>query len=80
MRSWTDENGHRWCAPDCVDEYLFSIWALGCDYDGETAVEGLKRLVDALVEYSQKARDCLWDGKLFGVHGSPEEFIPEKGE
>lgn len=73
MRSWTDKNGTKWCEPDCADEWLFDIWATGCDYDGETTVEGLRRLVDTLVEYSQKARDCMWDGKLFGIHGSPED-------
>lgn len=44
---------------------FFDIWAIGCDYDGESTVDGLKKLVDSLVEMSQKARDCLHDGKLF---------------
>lgn len=33
--------------------------------NGESIVDGLKKLVDSLVEMSQKARDCLHDGKLF---------------
>lgn len=66
MRTWTDETtGCKMCEPDCADEWLFDIWAIGCDYDGESTVDGLKRLVDSLVEMSQKARDCLHDGKLF---------------
>ena len=66
MRTWIDETtGCKMCEPDCVDEWLFDIWAIGCDYDGESTVDGLKKLVDGLVEMSQKARDCLHDGKLF---------------
>ena len=65
MKIWTDERGSKWCEPDCYDEWLFDIWAIGCDYDGETTVEGLKKLVDQLVSMSQKARDCLHGGKLF---------------
>lgn len=53
------------CEPDCADEWLFDIWAIGCDYDNENTVDGLKRLADNLVEMSQKARDCLHDGRLF---------------
>ena len=66
MRTWTDETtGCKMCEPDCADEWLFDIWAIGCDYDGESTVDGLKKLVDSLVEMSQKARDCLHDDKLF---------------
>lgn len=73
MRTWIDEEtGTKWCEPDCADEWLFDIWAIGCDYDGENTVNGLKKLIDNLVEISQKARDCLWDGKLFGIHGEPD--------
>lgn len=74
MRSWIDEEtGTKWCEPDCVDEYLFSIWAHGHDYDGANTVEDLRLLVKQLVYWGQKARDCLWDGKLFGIHGKPAE-------
>lgn len=58
---------------DEVDEYLFDIWAIGCDYDGCGTTEDFKKLVDELVKMANKARGCLWDGKLFGAHGSPEE-------
>lgn len=74
MRVWVDENsGCRMCSPDCCDEWLFDIWAFGNDYDDANTVEELKRLVDSLVKMSQRARDCLWDGALFGIHGSPDE-------
>lgn len=53
------------CEPDCADELLFQIWAVGCDYDGENTVDGLKRLIDELVGMSQKARGCLHDGKIY---------------
>ena len=49
MRTWTDETtGCKMCEPDCADEWLFDIWAIGCDYDGESTVDGLKKLVDSL--------------------------------
>lgn len=66
MKCWTDEKtGTNWCEPDCCDEWLFSIWALGVDYDGYNDVENLKQLIDEIVDMSQKARACLHDGKLF---------------
>lgn len=74
MRYWYDEEYDvKICEPDCADEYLFDIWAYGCDYDGETTVEGLKKCIDYLVELSKKARECLWEDKLFGAHGSPDD-------
>lgn len=43
MRIWFDENiGSKMSEPDCVDEWLFEIWAVGCDYDGCGTVEELK--------------------------------------
>lgn len=66
MKYWIDEkSGCKMCEPHCVDEWLFNIWAIGCDYDGYNDVKNLKELIDELVEMSQKARDCLHDGKLF---------------
>lgn len=59
------------CEPDCVDEWLFDIWAIGYDYDGCHSADDLKKVIDNLVEMANNARDCLWDGKLFGVHGGP---------
>lgn len=66
MKYWIDEkSGCRMCEPNCVDEWLSDIWAIGYDYDGYNDVKNLKELIDELVEMSQKARDCLYDGKLF---------------
>ena len=74
MKHWIDEEtGCKMCEPDCGDEWLFDIWASGCDYDGCHSAEDLKKLIDELVRMANKARDCLWEGKLFGIHGSPEE-------
>ena len=74
MRTWIDEQtGCKMCEPNCVDEWLFDIWAIGCDYDGENTVEGLKGLVDNLVEMSQKARECLQRGFIF-----PEDTTESK--
>ena len=66
MRFWKDEeSGCNMCEPDCADEWLHMIWAVGCDYDGYTSARGLRELIDELVEMSQKARKCLQDGKIF---------------
>lgn len=72
MKRWIDEKtGTPMCEADCTDEWLFDIWAIGVDYDGCNTVESLKKLVDELVEMANKARDCLWEGKLFGDFGVP---------
>ena len=74
MREWTDEKtGITMCEPDCVDEWLANIWAIGVDYDGYSSEENLKKLIDELVDMAKKARECLWDNKLFGIHGSPDD-------
>ena len=74
MRYWTDEEtGTKMCEPDCVDEWLWDIWAIGVDYDGCHNVEDLKKLIDELVDMANKARECLWTNKLFGIHGSPAD-------
>ena len=73
MKIWTDEKtGVKWYKPDCVDEYLHDIWALGVDYDGAQNEEDLKKLIDELVDAAEKARECLWKNKLFGMYGSPK--------
>lgn len=73
MKYWYDkETGMKMCEPDCVDEWLFDIWAIGCDYDGCNTVDELKELIDELVDMTQKARECLWHNQLFGEHGSPK--------
>ena len=74
MRYWYDEERDmKMCEPDCVDEWLWDIWAIGCDYDGCNTVEELKKLIDELVEMSQKARECLWNNQLFGSFGFPDD-------
>ena len=73
MRTWIDEKtGLTMCESDCVDEWLSDIWAIGADYDGCNSVESLKKLVDELVGMAKKARECLWQNKLFGDYGSPK--------
>lgn len=74
MRYWKDEEtGTNMCEPDCVDEWLWHIWAIGVDYDGCHNVADLKSLVDELVDMANKARECLWTNQLFGVFGSPDD-------
>ena len=66
MITWTDENNIKWCDANCVDEFLHLIWAIGVDYDGNKGnLEGMEQLVDELIEMAQKARECLYDGKLW---------------
>ena len=65
MGNFIDITGWKMCEPDCVDEWLRDIWIIGCDYDGYNSAKDLKELIDELVEMSQKARKCLYDGKLF---------------
>ena len=73
MKRWYDEErGAKMCEPDCVDEWLFDIWAIGCDYDGCHTEKDLKKLVDELVSMANKARECLWEWRLFGNHGEPK--------
>ena len=66
MRYWYDKEYKAiTCEPNCADEWLWHIWAIGLDYDGCNTVESLKELVDELVDMALKARDCLHNGKLF---------------
>ena len=51
--------------PNCTDEWLELIHDIGYDYDGCNTVEGLKMLVDEIVDYANKARKCLHEGKYF---------------
>ena len=74
MKFWIDEEtGEKLCESNCVDEWLFDIWAVSVDYDRCNNIEDLKNLIDEIVEMSQKARACLWDDKLFGIHGKPQD-------
>lgn len=71
MKYWIDEeSGIRMSEPDCCDEWLSMMWMIGVDYDGCNTVTEFKHLIDELVEMSEKARDCLSDGRLF-----PEESV-----
>lgn len=66
MKHWYDKEFKGIvCEPNCADEWLWHLWAIGLDYDGCDTVESLKFLVDELVDMALKARDCLHDGKLF---------------
>lgn len=66
MKHWYDKEwGAIVCEPDSADEWLWHIWAIGVDYDGCHNVEDLKSLIDELVVMANKARECLYDGKIF---------------
>lgn len=53
------------CQPNCADEWLELIWEVGIGYDGCYTAQSLMELVDELIDYSKKARKCLYDGNLF---------------
>ena len=58
MKHWYDkEFGSIVCEPNCADEWLWHIWAIGLDYDGCNTVESLKELIDELVSYTQLPRE-----------------------
>lgn len=66
MKYWYDKEFKGVvCEPNCADEWLWHIWAVGLDYDGCNTVKSLQELVDELIDMAQKARECLHDGKLF---------------
>lgn len=66
MRFWIDKSsGCKMCEPDCADEWLHMIWAVGVDYDGCSTIQELQELIDELVKMSQKARVCLRESKIF---------------
>ena len=66
MKYWYDKEFKGVvCAPNCADEWMRQIWEIGFDYDGCNTVKSLQELVDELVEMSVKARECLYNGKLF---------------
>lgn len=79
MRYWIDEeSGIRMSEPDCCDEWLSMIWMVGVDYDGCSTATELKHLIDELVEMSEKARDCLNNGRLFPEEPATTEENPAK--
>ena len=66
MKLWIDEETDiRYSEPNCVDEWLELIWAIGADYDGYNTVESLKGLIDEIVDMSKEARICLRENRLF---------------
>lgn len=66
MAIWEENEDGKFVTSNSVDEFLWNIWAIGCDYDGmDTSVQSMIELVDELVEYAQAARDLLYEGKLF---------------
>jgi hypothetical protein len=66
MKRVYDEKLKTWFVePDCVDEWLWQMWAVAADYDGHNTTESLKHLVDELVKMSKEARKCLKENKLF---------------
>lgn len=65
----------RKCSEDCIpccDYCKYVVHeVIEFENDGCHSADDLKKVIDNLVEMANNARDCLWDGKLFGVHGGP---------
>lgn len=59
--------------PNRVDEWLVRILNTGVRYTEGSSADELKDMIDDILIMVQDARNCLWDGKLFGIYGSPEE-------
>lgn len=66
MKFWKNpETGIKMSRPDCADEWLWELWAIGVDYGACNDVQSLKKLIDELVQYALNARECLYEGKIF---------------
>lgn len=40
------------------DNWCYMIWAVGFDYDGYNDAKNLKKIIDELVEYANRAMNC----------------------
>lgn len=81
MRFWYDKEFKCIvCEPNCAEEWMMHIWEVGCGYDGCYTVESLQGLVDELIEYSHKARQCLYDGKIFEDEAESARSLEEAKE
>lgn len=65
MKKVHDEKFGTSYRPDCADEWLELIHDIAVDYDGCCTVDGLKYLIDEIVDYASKARVCLHSGDIF---------------
>lgn len=66
MKHWYDKEFKGIvCEPNCADEWLWQLWAIGFDYDGCNSVKSLQELIDELVDMALKARECIHEGRLF---------------
>lgn len=72
MAIYNDET-HLW-KPNCTEEWLQLIWDIGHDYDGCNTVDGLKELIDELMEMNQEAMVCLRNGYLFPNYDDEEDM------
>lgn len=59
------EFGGVWAKNSCALDSLFLLRALGADYDGmDGSIEGMRDLVDQLVELAGEAVDFIREGKI----------------
>lgn len=65
MKEYKDpRTGTIYQEPEYANEYLQQIYLLSIDYDGCHNVKDLKALIDEIVDLSNKAMDCLYEGKI----------------
>ena len=73
MKELNDEKFGTSYIPECADEWLELIHDIAVGYDGCRSEEGLKALIDEMVEYVGNARKCMKQGKLYNDDDYEEE-------
>ena len=58
------ESGMVFTSPNCVEDCLHNIWEHGIIYEDFQSSEGLKNIIDNIVDLSQDARQFISEGKM----------------
>lgn len=67
------ETGITWAKNSCAMDSLFTLRAIGADYNGmDGSIDGMRDLVDELVELAGEAVDFIRAGK---IHEDEDEEI-----
>lgn len=60
------ETGTTWAKNSCALDSLFTLRAIGLDYDGmDGSIDAMRDLVDELVELAGQAVDFIRAGKIY---------------
>ncbi len=68
---------------DASLQALEMICDIGCDYDGEYSIDGLKKVIDELVEFAKDGLDgkrpqYIGQGKVFEIVFSEDVEVPKE--